>query len=142
MLSPHIIIFDDECDTGQDYSNPDDMRLYVWSWDQGEPSLSSSSGCTAMSPSGRWVALDCQTKLPFACLTPSENESVGYDLEWSVDLNQVGGWSEGTRVCMAASRSGRDVTFSAPHNGFSNAVLLNQAYGQTIWVNAPISFKK
>ena len=74
MLSPHIIIFDDECDTGQDYSNPDDMRLYVWSWDQGEPSLSSSSGCTAMSPSGRWVALDCQTKLPFACLTPSENE--------------------------------------------------------------------
>lgn len=34
------------------------------------------SGCVAISSS---LSLDCQTKMPF--------ESVGYDLEWSVDLN-------------------------------------------------------
>lgn len=74
---------------------------------------------------------------------------MGYDLEWSVDLNQLGAWSEGTGVCTAAASTiggggggRRNVTFSAPHNGFSNAVLLNQAYGQTVWVNAPIAFKK
>ena len=97
-----------------------------------------------MSPSGRWVALDCQTKLPFACLRPTESESVGYDLDWRVDLDQLGAWNDGDRVCSAASESlsSGNIVFSAPHNGYSNAVLLNKAFGQTLWLNAPITFKK
>eukprot|EP01036_Dinobryon_divergens_P034270 gene34270-44272_t len=48
-----------------DYINPDDMKLYVWSWDQGEPK--SKDGCVAMLPSGRWATMDCGTSLPYAC---------------------------------------------------------------------------
>ncbi|KAJ1417561.1 hypothetical protein B484DRAFT_400793 [Ochromonadaceae sp. CCMP2298] len=106
-----------------DYTNPDDMKLFVWSWDQQEPS---SAGCTAMLPSGRWATLDCGQKLPYACLASTDSAR---GLDWRIDLNRLG--SAGASTCPEGS------VFSAPHNGYSNSVLVNAAYGQTIWVNAP-----
>jgi len=129
-----------------DYMNPDDMKLFVWSWDQQEPSVSAAdSGCVAMLPSGRWATLDCNTELPYACLADNSNSSggsgsggnatkvaatpAGYALDWTVDLTTVGAFS--------AAACPKDTSFAAPHNGYANNVLLNSAFGQTIWLNAP-----
>jgi hypothetical protein len=109
-----------------DYINPDDMKYYVWSWDQKEPS--SSTGCVAMLPSGRWATLDCSTPLPYACVSDNSAENGDYS-QWNIDLNNFGSWDKST--CASGFR------FSAPHNGFANSLLTVAGVGQTIWLNAP-----
>ena len=123
-----------------DYVNPDDMQLLVWSWQQGEPK--GAEGCVAMGPAGRWLLLDCDEQLPYACLAAgylhryyrmhllltltvpgSSNKP-----QWAVDLSVVGGWGSG--------RCGPDSEFAAPSNGYSNALLLNAVFAQTLWINA------
>jgi hypothetical protein len=108
-----------------DYINPDDLKSWVWSWDYGEPK--SADGCTAMSPSGRWMTLPCDTALPYACIAPEENT---HGVNWSVDLNVMGAWKDAT--CASSN-----LAFAAPHNGFANNKLLVAAFGQTVWLNAP-----
>lgn len=117
-----------------DYTNPDDMKFYVWSWDQQEPS--NSAGCTAILPNGRWATLDCATALPYACLVDSADSSAGLGLSWKVDLNVLGSADAGASKCPAGT------TFSAPHNGYANSILVDLAYGQAMWVNAPNPLKK
>lgn len=111
-----------------DYTNPDDMKMFVWSWDQAEPSVSTANGgCVAMLPSGRWATLDCSLELPYACLPTDDN---GAGLRWNVDLNRTRAWTTDLPCPVGYS-------FAAPHNGFANSVLLNIAVGQTTWLNAP-----
>lgn len=107
-----------------DYINPDDMKFYVWSWDQQEPSL--IDGCTAMLPSGRWATLPCDTELSYACIDESAFESGAL---WKIDLSAAGPWSKSS--CPTGS------SFAAPHNGYSNALLNTQGYAQMLWLNAP-----
>lgn len=110
-----------------DYTNPDDMKMFVWSWDQKEPKHVESEYCTAMLPSGRWAALECATPLPAACIadgTPSVRSA------WLVNLNTATSWSDAT--CPDG------YSFSAPHNGFTNAILNTASFGQTIWLNTPL----
>jgi hypothetical protein len=115
-----------------DYTNPDDMKFYVWSWDQQEPS--SAEGCTALTPNGRWATLDCSTPLPFACLATSAESATGYGLDWKIDLTVTGE--------AAAGKCAEGAEFAAPHNGFANSVLVDLAYGQTLWLNGPNPLKK
>lgn len=117
-----------------DYTNPDDMKFFVWSWDQQEPS--DAQGCTAILPNGRWATLDCATSLPYACLVDSVDSAAGFGLDWKVDLSVLGSAEAGTSKCPTGT------TFSAPHNGYANSVLVDLAYGQTMWVNAPNPLKK
>jgi hypothetical protein len=112
-----------------DYTNPDDMKLYVWSWDQAEPS--SATGCVAIMPNGRWSTLDCSTELPYACLVDSAQSAAGFGLDWKIDLNVAGPSSAGSTKCPEGT------TWSAPHNGYANSILVDAAYAQAIWVNAP-----
>lgn len=115
-----------------DYTNPDDMKFYVWSWDQQEPSH--AEGCVALTPNGRWATLDCATPLPYACLASTADSAAGYGLDWKVDLTVVGD--------AASVKCAEGTEFAAPHNGFANSVLVDKAYGQTIWLNAPNPLKK
>ena len=119
-----------------DYINPDDMKLYVWSWDQQEPS--SAEGCVAMLPSGRWATLDCATELPFACLRANSEQPAGYGLDWVVNLDEgaSGTWDQAKAACSSVQ-----LQFAAPHNGYSNNVLLTKGYGQSMWLNAPNPLK-
>ena len=121
-----------------DYTNPDDMKMFVWSWDQKEPkSTDSSKYCAAMLPSGRWASLDCSMKLPYACASPTTpGQAVTADLarqQWSVDLNTLGPWKGDQAPCTAGFAP------SVPHNGFTNSLLTVAAYGQTVWLNTPLS---
>lgn len=108
------------------YLNPDDLKFNVWSWDQQEPS--SADGCVAMLPTGRWATLPCETKLPFACVSSSSLEKGDFK-NWSVNLNTLGSFKD------ASCDSG--YIFSAPHNGYANALLNVASLSQTIWLNAP-----
>jgi hypothetical protein len=109
-----------------DYLNPDDMKFYVWSWDQAEPSL--ADGCVAITPNGRWVTMPCDTQLPYACVATECKESGDYK-KWSVNVNQVGSW--GSAVCPSGT------VFAAPHNGYANSLLVNAGLAQNMWLNAP-----
>lgn len=109
-----------------DYTNPDDMKFYVWSWDFSEPSL--ATGCTAMLPNGRWATLDCSTPLPFACAAEASADS-GDLSSWSVDLGYLAAADQ--------VRCPTGFRFAAPHNGFANNRLTVAGLGQTIWLNAP-----
>jgi len=102
-----------------DYINPDEMKMYVWSWDQMEPA--SLTDCVAMLPSGRWGTLPCDTALPYAC---ADDKGV-----WSVNLDVTGAWAGDKAVCNPGFAP------SVPHNGFTNAKLNLAGYGQTIWLN-------
>lgn len=118
-----------------DYTNPDDMKMFVWSWDQKEPTHTGVEYCTAMLPSGRWASMDCTTPLPAACMVALNGDTQpSVDTAratWSVDLNMVSSWSA------AACPAGFE--FGAPHNGFTNAILNTVSYGQTIWLNTPLT---
>jgi hypothetical protein len=117
-----------------DYINPDDMKMYVWSWDQQEPSI--ADGCTAMTPSGRWTtSIPCDTPLLYACRAPTD-EAVSTKPKWVIDFNKFGSWSEGTAACQS-SVVGSDLVFAAPHDGFANNLLMLAGYGQYMWLNAP-----
>lgn len=109
-----------------DYLNPDDLKFYVWSWDQDEPKL--KDGCVAITPNGRWASLPCDTKLPFACVHSSSKENGDYK-SWSINLNNVGSYDEASCA--------ESYVFAAPHNGFANSLLVNAAFGQSVWLNAP-----
>mmetsp|Transcript_3873 Transcript_3873/g.5328 ORF Transcript_3873/g.5328 Transcript_3873/m.5328 type:complete len:453 (+) Transcript_3873:62-1420(+) len=106
-----------------DYVNPDDMQLLVWSWQQGQPK-GDGGDCVAMGPAGRWLLLDCEEQLPYACLTAGNSSKP----QWAVDLSVVGGWG--------SSRCGSGSEFAAPSNGYSNALLLNAGFAQKLWLNA------
>jgi hypothetical protein len=112
-----------------DYTNPDDMKFYVWSWDLSEPSL--EKGCVALMPNGRWSTLDCGTPLPYACLADSADSEAGFGLAWAVDLDVVGDAAAGSSACPGGT------SFAAPHNGYANSVLVDVAFGQALWLNAP-----
>lgn len=86
-------------------------------------------GCVAMLPSGRWATIDCSTPLPYACVPASDVSTVKLGTTWGVNLNRTGPWLGDKSPC--------DDGFvpSAPHNGYTNNLLLNFAYGQTIWLN-------
>lgn len=112
-----------------DYTNPDDMKFYVWSWDQDEPS--NAKGCTAIMPNGRWSTIDCTTVLPFACLVDSDQSTAGYGLDWKVDLSVTGEAAMGSTKCPDGT------TWAAPHNGYANSILVDLAFAQAVWVNAP-----
>jgi hypothetical protein len=116
-----------------DYINPDDMKLYVWSWDQQEPRV--KDGCVAMLPNGRWATLDCNEQHYTACVK-SESVTNGDNKEWFVDLNIKSSYGKGN--CAAGYE------FGAPHNGYTNNRLLLAGVGQTVWLNAPnpLSTKK
>lgn len=103
-----------------DYMNPDDMKLFVWSWDLEEPK--NVKDCVAMLPNGRWGTLDCSLNLPYAC----QSESSG---QWVVDLTVAGPWKGSSAPCPTGSVPG------VPHNGYTNNLLVNAAYAQTIWLN-------
>jgi hypothetical protein len=109
-----------------DYTNPDDMKFYVWSWDLSEPSM--KDGCVALLPSGRWATVDCGLSLPYACVQQSSRDSGDY-LAWLVDFHTVGPASK--------AACSQNYVFGAPHNGFANGKLLNAALGQMVWLNAP-----
>jgi hypothetical protein len=113
-----------------DYTNPDDMKFFVWSWDQDEPKIL-QNGCTALTPNGRWATLPCDTPLPFACVNSASKASGEYKT-WTIDLTRTG--ASNAAVCPVGSE------FAAPHNGFSNGLLVNAAFGQTLWLNAPVSW--
>jgi len=108
------------------YLNPDDMKMFVWSWDQSEPSL--QDGCVAMLPSGRWATLACETPLPTACVKNEAAVNGDYSV-WSVDVATKTAYGKGT--CPVG------YTFAAPHNGFANNLLNVQGLGQKMWLNAP-----
>lgn len=110
----------------KDYMNPDDMKLYVWSWDQQEPKL--ADGCVAMTPSGRWASLPCDEAHYSACVN-SESARNGDFSKWIVNLDSTTAYGKG--VCPDGYE------FAAPHNGFANNLLNVAGYGQTIWLNAP-----
>lgn len=109
-----------------DYTNPDDMKFYVWSWDYGQPSR--ADGCVAITPNGRWATLDCKTPLPFACAATASVESGDYS-RWTVDLSVKGSFDQAK--CPAGTQ------FAAPHNAFANNLLQVRALSQTVWINAP-----
>lgn len=112
----------------KDYMNPDDMKLFVWSWDQQEPKLSTDA-CVAMLPSGRWATLPCSEQHFTACVSTASKQSGDYR-NWVVDVNgPKAAWGEGT--CPDGYE------FAAPHNGFANNLLLVAGVGQTLWLNAP-----
>lgn len=111
----------------KDYMNPDDMKLFVWSWDQQEPS--DKDGCVAILPSGRWATLPCSEEHFTACVSTDSKNKGGYST-WAVDVNGAKArWGEG--VCPEGYE------FAAPHNGFANNLLVVAGVGQTMWVNAP-----
>lgn len=97
--------------------------MNVWSFDHGEPSL--SSGCVAQLPSTRWATLDCSMELPFACLKNGSEDMT----EWIVDLNTLASFEN--------AKCPEGYSFAAPHNGYANNVLSVKGFGQTIWLNAP-----
>jgi hypothetical protein len=105
-----------------DYTEPDEMKLFVWSWDVNEPSM--DEGCVAMLPNGRWATLDCSTALPYAC----QGET---DTAWTVDLSVTGPWVGDQAVCQEG------YTHDAPRNGYTNGLLWLKSYAQTVWLNAP-----
>ena len=107
-----------------DYTNPDDMKLYVWSWDQGEPQL--KDGCVAMLPNGRWATLSCNLSLPYACLG-DQRDNNNHPI-WNVNVDIIGSWD--------ANSCSSGFSFQSPHDGFSNGLLLNAGPGQTLWLNA------
>ena len=78
--------------------------------------------------------MDCSTALPHACALTSSDSSSKTPL-WGVDLQTAGSWEKSS--CSSSFGNG---TFAAPTDGFSNALLLNAAFGQTVWLNAPNSF--
>lgn len=57
-----------------------------------------------------------------------EESSVESGLKWSVDLEVTGPYEKA--VCPESH------VFAAPHNGFSNSLLVNAGLGQTMWLNA------
>jgi hypothetical protein len=110
-----------------DYTNPDDVKFNIWSFDYSEPSL--STGCIAQLPNSRWATLDCSTSLPYACVKNEEESVSGKLVDWKVDLSVKG--------TASSSHCPDGYVFAAPHNGYSNSVLSVAALGQTIWLNAP-----
>jgi hypothetical protein len=122
-----------------DYTNPDDMKLFVWSWDQQEPKfLNSSTHCVAMLPTGRWAALDCSTALPYACAVPQSNGQYTNSEDahgmWNINLDVTGIWLGDKAPCNVG------YVPSVPHNGFTNAILSTKSFGQTLWLNTPLMF--
>lgn len=75
--------------------------------------------------SGRWATLDCSLALPYACV---EENSVESGLKWSINLDIKGPFDKA--VCSDS------YLFGAPHNGYSNSLLVNAGLGQTMWLNA------
>jgi hypothetical protein len=109
------------------------MKLFVWSWDQQEPSLSSlENGCAAILPNGRWASLNCDTELVSACLSNTDSNENG--LNWVIDVTKKSKWSEAGSSCVEGA------SFSVPHNGFSNSKLVSSGFGQTMWLNTPLTF--
>lgn len=127
-----------------DYTNPDEMKMFVWSWDQMEPKhtnkarlnvSSETAYCVAILPSGRWASLDCSTPLPAACRVSAEQGAqTTADLAraaWAVDLTLLAAWED--------AQCPEGYEFSVPHNGFTNAILNTVSYGQTVWLNTPLT---
>lgn len=111
----------------KDYVNPDDMKLFVWSWDQQEPKL--ADGCVAMLPSGRWATLPCTEQHFTACVQTASKENGDYK-NWSIDVN-------GAKSAWGAGVCPEGYEFAAPHNGYVNNLLVVAGVGQTMWLNAP-----
>jgi hypothetical protein len=139
----YVFIYYSRCGVNlvsSDYTNPDDMKFFVWSWDQGEPRVppkGSPQRCTAMLPSGRWAALDCSMPLPYACSNLADGADANANAarnQWFVDVNVVGAWKGADAPCPSGYTPG------VPKNGFTNAVLNSASFGQTIWLNAPLAF--
>eukprot|EP01116_Phalansterium_solitarium_P013328 TRINITY_DN306_c0_g1_i2.p1 TRINITY_DN306_c0_g1~~TRINITY_DN306_c0_g1_i2.p1 ORF type:complete len:446 (+),score=145.15 TRINITY_DN306_c0_g1_i2:527-1864(+) len=108
------------------YQNPDEMKLFVWSWDQLEPRITNGSGCVAMLPSGRWAALPCTELHRSAC--QGANDTI---------------WTAGTSLSPWAGPKASCPTGyvpAAPTNGYSNARLRDAVLAEVVWLNTPLAF--
>ena len=92
-------------------------KLFVWSWDQGEPR---SGGCPAIQPCGRWATLPCDSLLPPVCHGP---------LGWSLGVPAA--YAGDQAVCPSGSVP------AAPKAPFENARLRDAIAAATAWLAVP-----
>lgn len=90
----------------------------------GEPSQTGDDTCVAMTPKGRWRALPCNSTLPYACQSKTNQN------EWRVTENA------GAHNQANCTTFGPAFSFSFPLNGFQSSVIVASMKGDSdVWIS-------
>lgn len=96
-----------------DVSIPDNVKGFIWSWDENEPK---GSGCTLLDQ--RWKIEDCGKIYHVACQSETDFS------KWVIS-ERKGTWNEAHRLCP------KGYQFSLPKNGYFNSMLKKEK----VWLN-------
>jgi len=107
-----------------DQISPALVNYEIWTWDDGQPSISQGPVCVAINPKGRWETANCTTFFPFACRNTVDNS-------WKITTKTLAPWQQGSTVCNGL---GQNYQFSVPTNGYENTAIHSLAKGR-VWIN-------
>ena len=113
--------------------SPAAARAFVWSWLEGEPSSSSSSGCRGAAMTtvrGRWSAQPCEALMPALCRRGDARVPAGQSPGlWNVTAQAVG--FEGAEAACAGLGQGWGA--GLPRDGMENARAAQRALMGGLW---------